>query len=83
MNSELPRRAEASSESEAAPRAKHIHIPDGIGWLFIGLTVLVLAGLIRPTFVEVGKMSAQAKALAQAKAVGLALKLFAGDHDDV
>ena len=84
MNSELPPGQTAVPESgNIAPRTKQIHIPNLLQWIVVGLIVLVLftlSGL--PTHV-IQVRGLQVQALAQAKSMGLALKLFASDHDGV
>ena len=50
-------------------------------WFFATFVFLVLAGLLLPVTNSGCGRSPQTRALAQAKQVGLALKLFAGDHD--
>lgn len=50
-------------------------------WLVAVFAVFVLAGMVLPVFNSVAVRGCQTKALANAKQVGLALKLFAGDND--
>ena len=57
------------------------HIPNLLGWM-VGIMVAVgLAGVIFPFSNQTCAKGVQTKALAQAKQIGLALRLFAGDHD--
>ena len=50
--------------------------------LLVVITIIgILAGIALPVFNSVQIKGSQTKALAQAKQVGLALKLFAGDND--
>lgn len=52
--------------------------------LLVVITIIgILASVALPVFNSVQVRGAQTKALAQAKQVGLALKLFAGDNDGV
>ncbi len=52
--------------------------------LLVVITIIgILAGIALPVFNTVQVKGAQTKALAQAKQIGLALKLFAGDNDGV
>jgi hypothetical protein len=51
--------------------------------LVIVMVSVVLAGFMFPGFHRTCVRSPQTRALAQTKQVGLALKLYAGDHDDV
>ena len=61
--------------------AKRRHIPNLFGWLFALLVIFVLAALLIPFSSTNCARSPQTRALAQAKQIGLALRLFAGDHD--
>ena len=52
--------------------------------LLVVITIIgILASVALPVFNSVQVRGAQTKALAQAKQIGLALKLFAGDNDGV
>ena len=52
--------------------------------LLVVITIIgILAGIALPVFNSVQVKGSQTKALAQAKQIGLALKLFAGDNDGV
>ncbi len=52
--------------------------------LLVVITIIgILAGIALPVFNSVQIKGSQTKALAQAKQIGLALKLFAGDNDGV
>lgn len=52
--------------------------------LLVVITIIgILAGIALPVFNTVQVKGSQTKALAQAKQIGLALKLFAGDNDGV
>ena len=52
--------------------------------LLVVITIIgILAGIALPVFNSVQVRGSQTKALAQAKQIGLALKLFAGDNDGV
>ena len=65
-----------------APKPKRGLLPHGcLPWGFAAFVVLVLLGIILPLFNSVAVRGPQTRALAQAKQAGLALKLFAGDHD--
>lgn len=57
-------------------------LPHGCGlYLFLGFVGFVLLMGIIPSGSHVQVRGSQTKALAQAKQIGLALKLFAGDHE--
>lgn len=60
---------------------RRVHIPHLFGWLFAGFAASVLAGLSFPGGGHIQVRGMQTKAMAQAKQIGLALKLFAVDHD--
>jgi prepilin-type N-terminal cleavage/methylation domain-containing protein len=52
--------------------------------LLVVITIIgILAGIALPVFQSVSVKGSQTKALAQAKQIGLALKLFAGDNEGV
>ena len=52
--------------------------------LLVVITIIgILAGIALPVFNSVQVRGSQTKSLAQAKQIGLALKLFAGDNDGV
>jgi prepilin-type N-terminal cleavage/methylation domain-containing protein len=52
--------------------------------LLVVITIIgILAGIALPVFNSVQVKGSQTKALAQAKQIGLALKLFAADNDGV
>ena len=61
--------------------AKRIHVPRLVEWLTVGFVVLVLIGIALPAINSPCIKSPRLKALVQAKQIGLALKLFATDHD--
>ena len=61
--------------------ARRRYIPNFSSSLFALFVILVLAALVMPGGNGIPVRSAQARSLAQAKQIGLALKLFAGDHD--
>ncbi len=61
--------------------AKRRYIPNLVGSLFALFVIFVLAALGMPSFGGVGVRGSQTKSLAQAKQIGLALKIFAGDHE--
>ncbi len=61
--------------------AKHIHVPDLLAWLIIGFVLFVFIIVALPGGSHVQIRGVQTKSLAQAKQIGLALKLFAADHD--
>lgn len=60
---------------------RRFHIPRLFNWLFTVFALFVLAGLLLPTTGNVQVKGMQTKALAQARQIGMALKLFADDHD--
>ena len=64
----------------ARPRARR-YIARIFKWLFLLFALLALAVLLLPTTGHVQVRGMQTKALAQAKQIGLALRLFADDHD--
>lgn len=81
MNAD-PVPAHASDEIPALPgRRRHFHGP--AQWLCGGLVVAALVGLSVPVFSETEAKARRWKSLAQAKQIGLALKLFAGDNDGI
>ena len=63
--------------------AKSIHVPDLLAWLVIGFVLFVFVVLALPGGSRVQVRGIQTKALVQAKQVGLALRLFADDHNGV
>ena len=67
--------------SKVIQPAKRMHFPNLFGWCFAGFAAFVLVGIVLPVFNSVSVKGPQTKALAQAKQVGLALKLYAGDHN--
>lgn len=81
MNPEPTKNQDPSFVKVTLP-AKQRHIPNLLGCLLTGFIILVLIALILPAIGGNGCVRGpQTKALAQAKQIGLALKLFAGDHD--
>ena len=75
-----PEAPDAGPKSE--PEGKRRLLPHGCWlWSFAALLICVLAGLALPCFGCIGVRGMQIKSLAQAKQIGLALKLFAADHD--
>ncbi len=71
----------APAPKPAAP-AKHGCLPHGCRlYVLLGFIVLILIIVIIPSGSSTCVRGSQTKALAQAKQIGLALKLFAGDHD--
>ena len=79
-----------NTETVAAPNpslikvnrpAQRVHVPRLFSWLFGGFAGLALMGLTLPVTNSTCMKGVQTKALMQAKQVGLALKLFAADHD--
>lgn len=77
------------SPSASAPgkvptrRSRRRHLPGLAQWVCGGTVIAVLVGLSLPVFSETVGRSHRLKSLAQAKQIGLALKLFAGDNDGV
>lgn len=61
--------------------AKRPYLPNAFGWLFVAFIVLTFASIALPVFNSVAVRGPETKALAQAKQIGLALKIFAGDND--
>ncbi len=80
MKIEIPPNPEFPSEKITRP-AKRVHVPNLFGWVVAVFIIFVLAGLALPTFNTGCGKGIHTEALAQAKQVGLALKLYAGDHD--
>ena len=65
-------------------RTKRRFLPAGcFQWGFAGFVVFVLLALLLPTCNTTAGRGIQTKALAQAKQIGLSLKLYAGDNDGV
>ena len=84
MNSELPPEQATSSEpGNIARSAKRIHIPNLLGCLVVGFVVLILAGIAMPVFNTMNIRGEETRTLADAKSVGLSLKLFASDHNGI
>lgn len=80
MNPEPPA-SQTPPPDHPAPLAKRRHIPNLSSILFGLFVVFVLAALMMPGADRTSRMGSQTKAFAQSKQIGLALKLFAGDHD--
>ena len=80
MNPEPTSDQEPPSVADIPP-AKHRYIPHWCGCLFAFLAVGVLAGLILPGINSVAVKGPQTKALAQAKQIALALRLFAEENN--
>lgn len=73
---------ETSTILKRPRQATRSSLPHGFGtWMFAGFVGSVLLVLLVPWGGGLQVRSPQTKALAQAKQIGLALKLFAGDHD--
>ena len=66
-----------------APRRRGVHIPNLLSWIVGAVVLVVFIGILIPVNSGCGIKSPQTKALAQAKQIGLALRLFASDHDGV
>ena len=64
-------------------RARTWHVPNLFGCSFVLLAVFTLSGVSLPFQHNVQERGQQTKALAEAKQVALALRLFAEDHDGV
>ncbi len=82
MNPESPENQFPAAQPVTLP-AKRRYIPNLSATLFALFVIFVLAALLVPDRSYLAHMGKQTQALARAKQVGLALKLFAGDHDGV
>lgn len=80
MNPE-PRLNDDVPPKQAVKPSKRRPVPGLFGCLFAALAVFVLGVLILPCSGGVQVKGAQTKALAQARQIALALKLFASDND--
>ena len=69
--------------AKTAPLAKRRYIPNLSSSLCALFIILVLASLMMPGGSSIQVRGKQTKSLAQAKQIGLALKIFAGDHEGV
>lgn len=85
MNNDLPDRHAASFHASfpVASRGSSRRYVPLTPWLAGAFVLAVAAGLVVPAWNQVADDGSRAKALAQAKQVGLALKLFAGDNNGV
>ena len=79
---QTPRPFNPSTNPLVRTKSRRLHIPDFASWIVAVIVILVVAGICLPVFNTVNVKGCQTKALSQAKQIGLALKLFAGDHDD-
>ena len=73
----------AGSTPAARPPGRHLPWASVFRCTFVVFVVLVLAGIFLPVFNTTAVKGCQTKSLAQAKQIGLALRLYAGDHDGV
>ena len=77
---------EQTPPQSAAPvpsfKSKRRHVPGG-RWIVLALVLAVLAVILLPIFKGKTAKSGTIMELAQAKQIGLALKIFAEDHDGV
>ena len=80
MNPE-PAKSQDPSLVKVIQPAKRRHFPHLIEGCVLLFVVGVLASVYLPVFNSVAVRGPQTKALAQAKQIGLALKIFAGDND--
>lgn len=70
--------------AQAATPNKRRGLPRGCGpWLLAAFLVPVLAGLALPLFNTTCLKGTRTRSLAQAKQIGLALRLFAGDNEGI
>ena len=82
MNSNAPAPSDTSSNSKnTGLRRPRIHIPHLGSWIAGTFVALVLLGILLPVQNSCCIKGPQTKAFAQAKQIGLALKIFAEDHD--
>lgn len=67
---------------DVRPPPRFRHVPGVAGWIFGAVVLVVLVGVVGlPCFGCFGMKARQTKVLAQAKTIGLALKLYARDHN--
>ena len=78
-----PIQNQPSEGKKAAPRRGRVHIPNLLSWIVGAFIALTLIGILFPVSNHGCIKGAQTKALAQAKQIGLALKLYAGDNNGV
>ncbi len=82
MNTEpLPSQNDIPITPLPPTKSRRPYIPHLASWIVGILVFLMLVGLMMPVTHSVCVKSPQTKALAQAKQIGLALKLFASDND--
>ena len=84
----LPASAEQTPLSSVEPtgplpplKSRRRHIPNLASWIVAVIVILLVAGVCLPVFNTVALKGPQTQSLARAKQIGLALKIFAGDHD--
>ena len=73
----------APASVETLSRRGRSRFPGLAQWVCGGIVVAALTGLSLPVFSETVARSRRLKSLAQAKQIGIALKLFSGDNDGV
>ena len=82
MNAQpLPTQNKPSEMTTIASRRGRIHIPHLLSWSVGAVVCLMFVGILIPATSSPCLKSPQTKALAQAKQIGLALKLYASDHN--
>ena len=82
MNTEqIPSQKDVSAAPSSSLKSWRRHIPHLASWIVGTLVLLMLALVAMPASNGGCVKGAQTKALAQAKQIGLALRLFADDHD--
>ena len=83
MESPEPLAAPAIPAIPKPPRSFLYWVPTALKTLVVGLIVLACSGIAPHMFSTTSVRGAQTKAFAQAKHIGLALRLYAEDHDGV
>ena len=77
----LPTQTDTAAAPLPPPKSRRRYIPNLVSWIVGSFVLLILVGIALPVTNSGCIKGIQTQSLARAKQVGLALKIFAGDHD--